>query len=258
MQSLALALKGWSGKGRPIEIPFRQLAELVTFRTGQIAVLAGAAGSGKTTLAANWAWRSHDPILYLAQEDPFETMKIFVALATQSKKDDVRASDVVHWSKRVTDLREELVIQTGAQSVQALESFIVALTEWLGAAPPLIIIDSLFDLKVESDTSYMDTGYYAEVLPGLKDLTLKYDVGMVLQHHVNRGHGLGTDPLRMTDLLFGGEKEAAHVWGVYHAENSRQLFVQVLKQRSGSADPNGVLHNITLDWQPEMGVLLSR
>ena len=68
--------------GRPIEIPFRQLAELVSVRTGELVIIAGDAGGGKSTLALNWAWRTKDPVLYLALEDPEGVKDRLTAFAT--------------------------------------------------------------------------------------------------------------------------------------------------------------------------------
>jgi hypothetical protein len=60
----------------------------------------------------------------------------------------------------------------------------------------------------------------------------------------------------MKDLLFAGEREARHVWGVYRPRTNL-LHVSVLKNQDGRADPGGGLY-VPLDWQPEEGVLSSR
>jgi hypothetical protein len=262
VSSLELTLRRWGeGRGRLVDIPFRGLDDLVKIRTGQLLVISGHAGSGKTTLCANWAWRASQPRLYLAQEDPFTTIQLLVALATSQPKDNIRPKDKDHWADRLRALRNqpELDFVTEAQTIEKLESRLIALNEWLMESPPLVFIDSLFDLKVEG-TNYMDNAYWATVLPALKQLAHTYDVCFVCQHHANKRDGNkspGTEPLTLGSLLFGGEKEAAHVWGVYHSENNRQMYVQILKQRNGKADPSGRLY-VTLDWQPEEGMLLSR
>lgn len=261
MQSLSGALRSYEGRGRPIHIPFPQLAELVDFRTGQIAVIAGASGSGKSTLAANWCVRSHDPILYLAQEDPLSTINTMTALTMDRRKNDITPEDAGYWADRLKSKeREELVIQKGAQTLSDIEARIIALTEWLMEPPRLIVVDSLFDVRDDTAGGYMENKWYATVLPGLKELTLNYDVGLMLQHHVKRdgNKALGTEPLNMTSLMFGGEKESAHVWGVYYTEaRNRQTHVQILKQRNGRADPGGGL-SVTLDWHPDTGRMWSR
>jgi predicted ATP-dependent serine protease len=235
------------------------MADLVDFRTGQIAVLAGAAGSGKSTFAANWVSRSKDTILYLAQEDPFSTYQVMTAVTTHSKRTDIYRKDVNYWSEKVSEHgRDNLIIVEGGQTVESIEAMLIALAEWDQETPPLTVVDSVFDLRSDAG-GYMESAFYADVLPGLKALSLKYDTSFLLQHHVKRDgkQALGTEPLTMTSLMFGGEKEAAHVWGVYHRQDKREMYIQMLKQRGGRADATGGL-SVVLDWDAQSGWLTSR
>ena len=264
MQTVGLALSGWEGKGRNIDIPFRQVAELVDYRTGDLAVLAGAPGGGKSLTALNWAWRSTDPILYLAQDSPRSVLKRLAALALNQKVGDIREEEAEYWSGKLMALgeRDELVVATGAHTVDMIEAKIEALTEWLMMPPNLIVIDNLFDLKTE-ETNYTDNNFYGEVLPALKQLAINTDVGIMILHHVTRSgdtgkkHGLGTERLKLTDLLFAGEREARHVWAVYQGYDGTSIKFQILKQQDGEADPHGY-KQVSLDWEPEEGRLWSR
>lgn len=263
MKTLDRALTGWAGKGRRIEIPFRGVQELVDFRTGDLAVLAAAPGGGKSLTALNWAWRATYPALYLAQDSPRSVLKRLTALALNRKVADIREEDAEYWGQMIRDLdkRETLVVSTGANTVDLIGAKVDALTEWLMEPPHIIFVDNLFDLKV-GGAAYMENSFYAQVLPELKQLAIEKDVGIVVMHHVTRSgesgkaHGLGTEPLRMTDLLFAGEREARHVWSVYRGWDNRRLFFQILKQQDGRADPAGSLR-IGLTWSPEEGRLYS-
>jgi ABC-type cobalamin/Fe3+-siderophores transport system ATPase subunit len=227
-------------------------------RTGQVVVVAGHEGSGKSTFCANWYWRTDQSALYLAQEDPFSTIQILVALATNQPKANIRPEDSDYWADRLKGKRANADFVTEAQTIEKLEARLIALHEWLMGPIDLVFIDSLFDLEVEG-INYMDNAYWATVLPALKQMALKHDVAIICQHHANRGDTKvpGIDPLTLKSLLFGGSREAAHVWGIYHDEGNRHMYVQVLKQRNGRAGPGGGLY-ATLDWQPEEGVLWSR
>ncbi len=263
MQTLDRALTGWAGKGRPVKIPFRGVQEIVDFRTGDLAVLAAAPGGGKSLTALNWAWRSSDPILYLAQDSPRSVLKRLTALALNKMVADVREDEAEHWGERIRELgkRDTLIISTGAHTVDLLAAKIDALTEWLMEPPRLVFVDNLFDMQVEGRV-YQETGFYAAVLPELKQLAIEKDVGIVVMHHVTRSgdkgkkHGLGSERVRLTDLLHGGEREARHVWAVYRGWDNRELNFQVLKQQDGRADASGGLV-VRLTWKPEEGRLYS-
>jgi len=261
MQSIELAFASWEGKGRKIDIPFRQVAELVDFRTGDIAVLAGAPGGGKSLTAINWAWRSKDPILYLAQDSPRSVLKRLAALALSRKVGEIDEDEAVYWGGQVGSLgkREELIVATGSHTVEMIGDEILALTEWLMAPPRLVVVDNLFDLDSDAG-NYTDSAFYGDLLPNLKQMAIALDVGIMILHHVTRSgetgkkHGLGTSRLKLTDLLFAGEREARHVWAVSRGWNDEHINFQILKQQDGQADPGGNL-NIRLDWSPEEGRL---
>lgn len=222
-------------------------------------MLGGAPGGGKSLFALNWAWKTEDPLLYLAQDSPRSVLRRLTALALGQRVSAITEDDIEYWASRVHDLgkRQELVVATGAQTVEEIGAKITALTEWLMEPPTLVVIDNLFDMRSEGN-SYMSNEFYADLLPNLKQLAIERDVGLLILHHVTRGdeHGLGTEPLRLKDLLFAGEREAGHVWGIYRPYD-KVVNIQVLKNRDGAADPRGKLY-VSLDWQPESGTLFSR
>ena len=261
MTALAQAIQSLnSGGGKKVDIPFRGLADLVNLKTGQLMVIAGAPGSGKSHFAANWAWRARTPVVYWAMDDSTTTLETLTALASGNKTSEVsfEGDAKPYWVDylRKKGKREDLIPLMSGRTVQALKDRLEAYEEWLMEVPPLVLVDNTYNLKVE-DHNYMETGFYAEVLPEVLELAKEKGTCICLLHHVKRGDAaLGTHPLKMSDLLFAGEKEAAHVWGIYHQEGKRQMFVQVLKQRNGKAEGNGGL-SVRLDWTPEEGRLHS-
>ena len=266
MASLALSLRASTGKGREIDIPFRELADIVDFRTGDMAVMAGAPGGGKGVFATNWAWQSDDPVIYLAQDTPRSVQTRLVALALGEEYDTVSATeDEEYWAEQL-DLRGErdtLTLIKGPHTVDMIKEQIYAHTEWLGEVPKLVIVDNLIDMPSDKG-GHTENTFYADVLNGLKQLAIEMDVGILILHHVTRSgeggkkHGLGTEWLRLTDLLHAGEREARHVWAIHKGFGSQTLELQVLKQQDGPADPEGWLYKVSLLWEPSRGRLWSR
>ncbi len=146
----------------------------------------------------------------------------------------------------------------GAITVDKLDDMLHALTEWIGKAPPVTIIDNLIDLIVPGK-SHHETTFYSVALPELKRIALEHDTCIMVLHHVTRGggsnHGRGQSPMAMNDLLYSGEREARHVWGVFN-DGAGQIIIQVLKQQDGQADPDGDLR-VPLRWYPKLGKLAS-
>lgn len=264
MQTVGLAFKTSEGTGRKIHVPFRHVAELVNFRTGDLAILAGAPGGGKSLVGVNWAWRSHDLVLYVAQEKPSSILKRLIALGLSEKTHSIVEEEREYWADRLiaTGKREELIVVKGEHTIEAIETEIIALTEWNMEPPPLVIIDNLTNLTSDAGVN-TDNAFYGDVLPRLKNMAYEQDVGILAFHHVTRSgekgkkHGQGTEALTMTDLLFGGEREAHHVWSVYRGWSDRTIHLQILKQTDGLANPDGTLE-VVLDWKPEEGLLWDR
>jgi hypothetical protein len=250
-------------------MPWPRLDRDLHLHTKELAIVAGAPGAGKSVLALNIAMHHDGPILYMAMDSSPSVYARVAALALGAEitwaYDALRTPETKHsLVEQLHDVKPDLYINEGAESVGGIEARLVALTEVLGEAPHLVIIDNLIDMIVEGHV-HTDMGFYAASLNDLKQMAIRHNTCVVALHHVTRRggegganpHGLGTRPLRMTDLLYSGEREAEHVLGVFHDVRKDRLNVQILKQRDGEADPEGGLQ-IPLVWHPSLGRLERR
>lgn len=247
-------------------MPWVALNELVTVRTGELVTMAGAPGGGKSTVAVNLAMMVNYPVLYLAQDSPHSVLGRLAALGSgQTTRDAARAIGSEYrreeLAEDLADTRPTLIINRGAVTLDLIEQKVYALREWLGRAPPLVIVDNLIDTIVPG-TTHGDMTFYTTALPTLKQMAIENDFTCILLHHVTRGggretsHARGTKGMSMNDLLFAGERESRHVWGVFHNDNSSEMYIQILKQQDGRADPDGGL-KVGLRWHPALGRLAS-
>lgn len=262
MRTIGQAVLQKQAVGRRLMLPWRAMNDRITLRTGELVVMAGAPGGGKSTLAVNMAMKMEYPVLYFAQDTPASVLSRMAALAinqeTNSTFEAINSEQRIIISKQLEDTRPSLVFERGAQTLEEIEERIEALTEWLGEAPSVVFIDNLMDLIVPGNTPG-DNSFYHTALPAMKRMANRHNTSFIVLHHVTRGggaaHGQGRTGISMTNLLFAGEREARHVWGVYN-DGGAKLTVQVLKQQDGPADPAGAL-SLALAWHPKLGSLLS-
>jgi len=267
MQSIDRALETNVAIGTRIPFPWESINQLVTLSTRELAIMGGAPGSGKSTVAIALAVQSEVPTLYCTQDSPASVFQRMAALHLNQPINQVRKAlrkggaqekGIIEGVRKKRN--PELIVEHGRQAPGDIDRMIVALTEWLGEPPPLVIIDNLIDMIVHDGNKTMhhqDTGFYAIVLTALKEIANRRGVAIVALHHVlkNGEKGDGTHKITMTDLLHGGEREARHVWGVYHNEETTRMYLQVLKQQDGPAKPGGQLQ-VPLTWVPTTGSLL--
>jgi len=234
---------------------------MVRLHTKELVVMAGAPGGGKSTLSVNLAMSLDVPTLYFAQDSPASVLSRMAALAigqetTQAHDLIASAEERSLLSRRLESTRPTLVFNRGAVTTERVRASALALREWLGVAPPLVILDNLIDM-VAVGSNPAESSFYATILPELKQMANELNMCIIVLHHVTRGggsgHGKGTQPMTMNDLLFAGEREARHVWGIYN-DNVDTLKVQILKQQDGPADAAGDMR-VDLRWYPKLGKL---
>ena len=238
---------------------------MLELHTKELVVVAGAPTAGKSVFMLNYVMGTDEPTLYVAQDSAPSVFARTAALALGRKintiKDSLRDND--DRLAIIDELRGEypnLFIHDGPVTVEELEQRILALTEILGKAPTFVVIDNLIDMIIPGH-NHTEMSFYAEALNPLKQMAIKYNICMVALHHVTRAggeksnpHGLGTRALRMTDMMFTGEREAEHVIGIYHSQSKKNMYVQVLKQRDGDGDAMGGIE-CRMSWLPEHGRL---
>lgn len=235
----------------------------ISFRTRDLTILAGAPGGGKSTLAVNLAMKMDYPTLYLAQDSPASVLSRMSALVLQRTIPEtarsINSDEKYELSRRLLTHRPTLVFERGAVTIEGIRHRMLALQEWLGEPPKLLFIDNLIDLIVEG-TTHGDNSFYTKALPELKRLANEMNTAIIALHHVTRGgansHASGREGISMNNLLYAGEREARHVWGVYN-DGAGSMSVQILKQQDGKADPDGG-HEIKLEWHPRHGSLMSK
>lgn len=258
MQTWSRAIRQPDAVGKRIHLPWRGLDRMVRLHTKELVIMGGAPGGGKSTLAVNLAMSLDIPTLYFAQDSPASVISRMAALAmdeeTSKMQEWIASQDRLALSERVETIRPTLVFNRGAVTTDRVRASALALREWLGEPPPLIILDNLIDMEMPGSNP-SEIGFYATILPELKQMANELNICILVLHHVTKGmdHARGHDRMRLNDLLYAGDREARHVWGVYN-DGLDTLKVQVLKQQDGPADADGYME-VSLRWYPKLGKL---
>lgn len=256
MQTLDRAIATRHAEGEPLNLPWHNLSQLVNLYTRELVIIAGGPGGGKSTFAINMALNMGYPVVYFAQDNATSVLNRMAAIAVgreinevrRDLRDDMKRAEMV---KELTDVRPTLVLHRGSVHTKPekhdkpwltpnITTTINALEEWLGHPPPLVFVDNLIDLTVPGH-NFHEPQFYATALPELKQLANERNICVVLLHHIVRGEAAdGRRRMTMTDLMYAGDREARHVWGVYN-NGEDMMTVSVLKNQDGPADPNGGL-----------------
>lgn len=262
MHSLARAARTGGLSGEKLRLPYPRLNKAVDLRTREISVVAAAPGGGKSTLAVNIAAKIDTSVLYIVQDTPASIMARFAAVMLNRPVNMTHRLLQIQDPTLLDELRdhprsEELLITAGAHSISLIEEKIKAYEEWAGEAPKLIILDNLVDTKSDKGSA-AENVFYADVLLRLKQLAIEKNCHFMVLHHVKRSgndseRDMGRSPMRMKDLLFAGDRESRHVWGVYN-NGKNVITLQILKQQDGAADPLGG-HRIPYSWDPAYSTL---
>ena len=259
MRTLSRAVARKEAIGTRIKLPWYDLERYVTLYTKQLAVIGGGPGGGKSTIAINMLMNLDYPALYIAQDSEQSVLARMAALALGIRVDEAfemmaRDHTRTDLARELQSVRPSLVIAGGTHTTKLIDERLKALREWIGHYPRIIVLDNVIDTTVPGE-NYNNPQFYSTLLPELKNIALKRDCLVLALHHVIRRSdggtsiGTGTKPLKMTDMLYAGERETRHVWGVYNKGDDR-MMVQVLKQTDGPRDPEGSLE-AGLVWAPE-------
>ena len=252
-------------------------------RAGELVLMSGPQGTGKTTLALQmlrYVAMAGRPVVYFSFEhDPQTLLERLVAIEAGefAGLDAVKLAQVrslfeathagrgleprlrdstggVEALKCLQEYADRLLLHRsngGATSVATLQEVVRETTERFGE-PPFVVVDYLQRVRVASDDARPDEDRTTEVVEGLKDLALHFDVpvlaivaadkeGLVTgrrmrTHHMRGSYALAYEADTVLILNDKYDVVARHhlVYDVRNADRYREyMVVSVEKNRSG-------------------------
>ena len=211
----------------------------IRFRRGQLHVLAGQPGRGKTLAALWYAITSQVECLYFSADSDEGTI-VNRALAVHMKETvstvkKMRAfdEDDPAMVDSLWDLSSRLRIQTNpAPTLDDIYEECYAWIEMFGRCPELIVVDNLSNIQAMHDNEW--TG----LRDGLRALhTLARDTlsAVLVLHHTSESQGQPTQPSPMKATM--GKVNALPEVILTIAMDGPRYHIAAVKNRDGKADP---------------------
>jgi KaiC/GvpD/RAD55 family RecA-like ATPase len=239
--------------GEPAEPPWPNLAWYLTPRTGNLMVVAAASGVGKSMFALNWTLRlaqQHLPCLYVSLDTDYLDQAVRLLAATSHQTTEAilagRDSDPSAWGDRwsgvLTDLcPPQLRFTDRPSTIRHIKESILAEAELFGRPPLITVVDNVADLLEQEE----GPAEYHRIFGELRQVAKDTKTMVMALHHLRRKparfgeheQDQGTKPVMKTDVLYGGDREAQYVVGLWR-QRQDILSVSVLKNRMGRADPS--------------------
>ncbi|QUI35721.1 AAA family ATPase [Streptomyces alfalfae] len=249
MYSLAQSVRMKGSAGEPIPHPFKGLSKLeVEFRRGELSIVAAAAGTGKSLLAANLAIQSNVPTVYWSADSNAATqLTRATAILTG---DDIKLikqalrEDAFGPYEQAVGQRWWLRFNYNARPTPAdMERDLEAYREVFGMYPHLAVADNLSDLD---GGDVKDAESYTFGLEGmceyLNEMARETGAHVMAMHHVVGEFADGLKPIPQSGLK-GKVSRVPSLILTIHKEidgmDSRILHISPVKNREGFEDSSG-------------------
>ena len=238
MRLLSRAIKTASTGGATLPTVWHTFAaQQIAFRRGEVSMIAGPPGAGKSTLALSLAVRARVPTLYISADTHSHTMSLrLLAMITGMPQSEVeplmeqdrewagqmlRASDHIYWEF------------DSAPTLRDVEDAILASRERLGRDVELIVLDNAVDVTLDGQDEW---GGLRTLMRELKWWARETGAAVVVCHHTSEG--VSGNPCPPRSSLHGKVAQTPSLILTVHGQIA-SMGVCAVKNRYGPADATG-------------------
>ena len=227
-----------AGKDLPPILP-ALAAATITIRHGQLHLLAGQPGGGKTLLSLWYAISSGETCLYVSADSDEGTMANRSAAILLSRPvDEIKKMRQDETSDEVdvalSDLSMRLRIDTDPHpTLDGIYEEVWAYQELFGCNPSLIVVDNLLNLQSTSENEWTGLRDSMSALHGLARST---GSAVLALHHVSENESRPNHPAPRKALMGKISQLPESIFTV--AMDGDNYFVAAVKNRDGITDPN--------------------
>jgi hypothetical protein len=254
LQTLGLALRNSEETGLALPGVFPTLETMgAKFRRGQLSLIAGGPGTGKSALASYIAAHSGYgeygeigiPTLYFSADTDKRTLgnriTASVAHMTVDECEDLLLKRHEGILKILDDNTAHIWFDwNNGPNLDDIQDEVEAFAHVTGEWPHLIIIDNLKNIWTETHGEGGDHVRYDRVLDFLHELAGYTNAHIMVLHHVTGIYENGTDPIPMSGILGKVSKPFRLIITLYRP-NENQIGLSIVKNSTGKMDPRGAL-----------------
>lgn len=231
--------------GEPLNQPWDALNELdVKFNRGDIVLVCGPSGTGKSAFSLNLAMQSEAPTLYFSGDsNAFTQMSRAIAIAADITVDEAKKLVLADDLERVAQQVSKYPIQfcySASPSQRDLEDHIAAYQELYGVTPDLIVIDNITNVYADPADSQSQT--LEGLMSLLNEMARSTQSCVLTLHHVTANYNDGDKPIPLS-----GVKDQIHrvptivltLHKIMQEGFPAELRVSPVKNREGEPDSTG-------------------
>lgn len=240
MRSLDRAVRSIDKKAMVIPMPFKSWSDAnISVRRGEVSMIAGPPGAGKSTAALAIAVQSKVPTLYASADSHESTMAIrslaMVLNIPQADAEEKMANDPQWASSILKDNIGHIRWMFDASPTLAdLEDEINVYREVMGANPELVVVDNAVDVTHESGDEFSSL---RSLMREVKWWSRDTSAAFLILHHTSEGYEGFPCPPRAA--LHGKIAQVPSLIVTLSSDQPGLMAAAAVKNRYGPADASG-------------------
>ena len=238
MRLLSRAIKTESRGGATLPTVWQSFAaNQIAVRYGEVSMIAGPPGAGKSTLALSLAVRAKVPTLYISADTHSHTMSLrLLALLTGKAQQEVEPMMEIDrdWAAQMLKPADHIYWEfDSSPTLKDIEDAVLATRERLGSDVQLIVLDNAVDVSMDSQDEW---GGLRTLMKELKWWARETGAAVVVCHHTSEA--VPGNPCPPQKSLHGKVAQTPSLILTVHNQQST-MGVCAVKNRYGPADATG-------------------
>lgn len=228
--------------GAALPMPIGALARMdVALRRSEVSMIAGAPGSGKSSLALVLALRIGAPTLYVAADTSEWTMRVRTLATLTGALLHSCEQSLVRGDANFAPAGHIAWCFDASPTVATVADEVAAYAEVHGAAPELIVVDNLSDVTPNSGGDEWTA--LRHTMKALKTLARDTEAAVLVLHHTSEGKDYSSFQRAPGRAAIQGKvaQLPALILTIDSIPDTQTMQVGVTKNRYGAARANGSL-----------------